>query len=86
MAVLDRRVQILLDPAQYAALEHEAAVQKQSVASLIREAVDERLKRSKQTKLDALERLFASADVAGPPIVWEEVKESFERDYLRDLP
>jgi len=86
MATLDRRVQILLDPAQYAALEHEASVQKQSVASLIREAVDERLNRSKQTKADALARLLASADVTGPPIVWEEVKESFERDSLRDLP
>lgn len=86
MATLDRRVQILLDPAKYAALEHEASVHKQSVASLIREAVDERLKRSKQTKVEALERLLSSADVTGPPIVWEEVKDSFERDYLRDLP
>ncbi|MES2093542.1 MAG: ribbon-helix-helix protein, CopG family [Actinomycetota bacterium] len=88
MATLDRRVQILLDPAQYAALEHEASVQKQSVASLIREAVDERLNRSKQTKVDALARLFARADAqpAGPPIDWEVEKESFERDFLRDLP
>lgn len=86
MATFDRRVQILLDPAQYAALEHEASVHRQSVASLIREAVDERLRRSKQTKVEALERLLSSADETGPPIIWEEVKNSFERDYLRDLP
>lgn len=86
LATFDRRVQILLDPARYAALEHGASVHRQSVASLIREAVDERLRRSRQTKMEALERLLSSADVTGPPIMWEEVKDSFERDYLRDLP
>ncbi|MCY7411533.1 MAG: ribbon-helix-helix protein, CopG family [Salinibacterium sp.] len=44
MAILERRVQVLFDPAQYAALEAEAAAQRQSVASVIREAVDERLR------------------------------------------
>lgn len=86
LATFDRRVQILLDPARYAALEHGASVHRQSVASLIREAVDERLRRSRQTKMEALERLLSSADVTGPPIMWEKVKDSFERDYLRDLP
>jgi len=86
LATFDRRVQILLDPARYAALEHGASVHRQSVASLIREAVDERLRRSRQTKMEAFERLLSSADVTGPPIMWEEVKDSFERDYLRDLP
>jgi|GEM_PF-503972 len=86
LATFDRRVQILLDPARYAALEHGASVHRQSVASLIREAVDERLRRSRQTKMEALERLLSSAEVTGPPIMWEKVKDSFERDYLRDLP
>jgi hypothetical protein len=88
MATLDRRVQILLDPAQYAALEHEASVHNRSVASLIREAVDERLNRSKKTRVEALERLFARADAQPPgaPIDWDEEKESFEREFLKDLP
>jgi hypothetical protein len=86
MATLDRRVQVLFDPAQYAALEREALEQRQSVAALIRESVDDRLKRRKQSRREALERLLSSADDHGPPIDWEEEKESFERDYLRDLP
>lgn len=88
MAVLDRRVQLLLDPRQYAALEREAEAQKQTVSALIREAVDERLNRAKQTRREALDRLFARADEQpeAPPIVWSEVKDSFESDFLRDLP
>jgi hypothetical protein len=88
MATLERRVQVLFDPAQYAALEAEAAAQKQSVAAIIRESVDERLRSRKTSRLEALERLFARADAQGDggPIDWEEEKESFERQYLRDLP
>ena len=83
MATLERRVQVLFDPAQYAALEQEAAEQRQSVASVIREAVDERLSRRRTDAQAALARLFASAD-AHPtpgPIDWEEEKDSFERDF-----
>ncbi|MHB1235841.1 MAG: ribbon-helix-helix protein, CopG family [Microbacteriaceae bacterium] len=93
MATLERRVQVLFDPAQYAALEREAAEQRQSVAAVIREAVDNRLKTRRFSKQEALSRLFARADelgargpIARGPIDWEEEKESFERDYLRDLP
>lgn len=88
MARLERRVQVLFDPAQYAALEQEAAAERQSVAAVIREAVDERLNRRRQTKQEALARLFARADEHPDPrpIDWEEEKESFERDFLRDLP
>ena len=88
MATLERRVQVLFDPAQYASLEAEAASQKQSVAAIIREAVDERLRTRRTSKQEALARLFARADELPGigPINWEEEKESFERDYLRDLP
>ncbi|MHA6669675.1 hypothetical protein ACX3O0_12480 [Homoserinimonas sp. A447] len=86
MATLDRRVQVLFDPAVYALLEAEAVAERESVASLIREAVNERLERRRVSRRDALERLLASADSDGPPIDWEAEKESFERDYLRDLP
>lgn len=88
MATFERRVQVLFDPAQYAALEQEASAQRQSVAAVIREAVDERLSRRRQTRQEALSRLLARAD-AHPdsrPINWEEEKESFERDYLRNMP
>lgn len=88
MATLERRVQVLFDPAQYAALQEEAAAERQSVAAVIRDCVDERLKRGRTSKQEALARLFARADENPDtePIVWEHVKDSFERDYLRDLP
>lgn len=83
MATLDRRVQVRFDSAQYAALEHEAATQNQSVAAVIREAVAERLRQPRTSATEALARLFASAD-AHPtpgPIDWEAEKDSFERDF-----
>ena len=86
MATLERRVQVLFDPARYAALEAEAFDHKQSVGALIREAVDERLDRNRKTRQEALERLLSHADESGPPIDWDEEKESFEREYLKDLP
>ncbi len=83
MATLDRRVQVLFDPAQYAALEHEASLRNQSVAAVIREAVAERLRQPRATATEALARLFASAD-AHPtpgPIDWEAEKDEFERNF-----
>lgn len=88
MATLERRVQVLFDDELYAELEAEAAALHQSVGSLIREAVDERLSRRRRTAMEALERFFASGD-ANPtkgPIDWEEEKELMERQILRDIP
>lgn len=87
MATLDRRVQVLFDPAVYAALETEAEAERQSVASIIRDAVDERLRTRKTTKQEALDRLFASGDKnPSGPIDWKAEKDSLEREYLRNLP
>lgn len=88
MATLARRVQVLFDPAQYAALEAEASAERQSVAAIIREAVDDRLRARRSTQQEALQRLFARAD-ANPtagPIDWDKEKDGFERDILRDIP
>ena len=81
MATFERRVQVLFDAAQYAALEQEAVDERLSVAAVIREAVDERLRRRRATQSEALTRLFARAD-ANPisgPIDWVAEKDSFER-------
>ena len=86
--MLQRRVQILFDPVQYAALEEEAAALKQSVASIIREAVADRLDRRKRSKRDSFERLLSrsmAADVPAP-IDWEKEKDEFERGALADIP
>ncbi|MBX3194229.1 MAG: hypothetical protein KF727_03895 [Microbacteriaceae bacterium] len=87
MATLERRVQVLFDPTQYAALEAEANEHRQSVAAVIREAVDERLRMRKSSRQEALARFLAIGD-AHPtpgPINWDEEKDSFERESLRDL-
>jgi predicted RNA-binding Zn ribbon-like protein len=89
MATLDRRVQVLFDPAQYAALEAEAVAQRQSVAAIIREAVDDKLRTRRSGQQEALARLFARADArpAGGPIDWEAEKNAFEQpERLRGLP
>lgn len=88
MATLERRVQVLFDPARYAALEAEAVAENRSVAAIIREAVDEKLRMRRSSRGEALARLFASAD-SNPslgPIDWNQEKDSFERESLRDLP
>jgi hypothetical protein len=88
MATLQRRVQILFDPAQYAALEEEAAANKQSVASIVREAVADRLDRRKRSKREAFERLLSRSAAAGVPAPknWEKEKDEFERTSLAEIP
>lgn len=89
MATLERRVQVLFDPAEYAELEAEAAANHQSVGALIREAVGDRLDRRRRSSREALERLFASGDEAPTkgPIDWDAEKDAFEhRDYPHELP
>ena len=83
MATLERRVQVLFDPAQYAALEREAAAQKQSVASIIRESVDARLRRRKLSRREAVAQLLASAEAhrGEEPVDWEREKNALD-DYF----
>ena len=61
MATLERRVQVLFDPAGYARLEHEAQRTGQSVGAFIRNAVDARLRVSRADRETAWARLEASA-------------------------
>lgn len=80
MATLERRVQVLFDPVQYAELEAEATATHQSVGALIREAVDDRLDRRRRNGREALERLFTSGDQhpSRGPIDWEAEKDLME--------
>lgn len=82
MPTLDRRVQILFDPAQYAALQAEASAEHRSVAAVIRDAVTDRLGRRREDARSALDRVFASGDAAPSvgPIDWSAEKDSFEGD------
>lgn len=81
MATLERRVQVLFDPVQYAALEREAAATNKSVGAIVREAVSDRLRAGTTEKQAALARLLARADsLDSAPIDWEEEKKAFEWD------
>jgi len=88
MSVLDRRVQILLDPVQYAQLEREAARQGQSVAAVIRESIADRLAAARSSRSAAADRLLSSADSPGssPEDDWPITKDALERDLIRKLP
>ena len=79
-------MQVLFDPARYAALEELAAAERLSVGALIREAVDERLNRVSANRREALARLLASAEAhPSGPIDWEVEKEQFERELPDDV-
>lgn len=86
MATLQRRVQILFDPAQYALLEEEAARERSSVAAVVREAVDDRLKRRRGSKADALARLMKRAGENPVPMSdWATEKDDLDRESLRNI-
>ena len=84
MSVLDRRVQVLFDPEEYARLEAAARQQRRSVAAIVRESVRRTLDQRTPRRQATLSRLLARADSspAAPVGDWREVKNDFERDTL----
>jgi hypothetical protein len=87
MATLDRRVQVLFAPVQYAALEELARSERKSVGAIVRETVDQRLAARRTARQAAFERMIASAREQDQPPMgdWEDVKDSFERDHLAGI-
>lgn len=87
MPILERRVQVLFDPDEYALLESMARQEQRSVASIVRESVHRTLAQPVSARQAALARLLARADSAPAEPVgdWEAVKESFERDTLQGI-
>jgi hypothetical protein len=81
MSVLERRVQILVEPEQYSELEREAARTGRSVASLIRESIADHLAGLRSSRSAAAERLLASADSTGTPEDdWGVTKAAMEQE------
>jgi predicted transcriptional regulator len=58
MSMLDRRLDVLIDPQQWARLQEEANRRKVSVSTLVREAIDERYIRRDQERRAALNALL----------------------------
>ena len=85
--VLQRRVQVLFDQDQYAALEQKAAAERLSVGAVVREAVDDWLRRGATDKHAALARLMARAEADPVPVPenWDDFKDEIDRDILREL-
>lgn len=87
MSVLDRRVQILVNPEQYSELEREARRTGRSVASLIRQSIDDLLAGLRSSRASAAERLLRSADpVSDSQEDWDATKQALERDLAGILP
>jgi hypothetical protein len=87
MSVLDRRVQILVDPEQYAALEREAARTGRSVAAVIRLSIDEHLAGASPVRAAAAQRLLGFVDPDAPPgDDWSETKAAMARQLIDKLP
>jgi len=86
MSVLERRVQILVDPEQYAELEREAARTGRSVASVIRESIADHLAGLQSSRSAAAERLLVSADsVDSPADEWADTKVAIEQELVGKL-
>lgn len=84
---LDRRVQVLLDPKQYLAVEREAARSGQSVGALIRDSIARRLAAGDSARAAAARRLLASADTTGPAGEdWSDAKAALEGELTAKLP
>ena len=85
MSTLERRVQILLDPAQYARVEREAKRSRQSVAAVIREAIDARLATRDSVRSAAANRILKSAD-SGKGEDWSVTKAALDAELAHKLP
>jgi predicted DNA-binding protein len=94
MAQLTRRTQILLDEERYRRLEEQASQSGRSVASLIRDAIDEKLAEDEvvRRRLEAGRRFLSAPYPPGdrPEADWEgvgdlEADEEFDEMY-RDAP
>ena len=88
MPTLERRVQVLFDPAEYEQLEAYAKRERRSVSAVVRASVRRTLDDQTAKRRAAYDQLMALADPdsAEPVGDWDAVKESFERESLRDIP
>ena len=80
---LTKRVELLLEPEQYARLEEIARVRKESVGALIRRAVQrEYLQPTQGQKRAALGRLLHQDMDFGS---WERAKKDISREVIKEL-
>jgi predicted DNA-binding protein len=78
MSVLERRVQILVERAQYERLEKIAATESRSVASLIRDAITAYLDSGGDSRIRALDLLLEMTPDEGAGEDWGSSKKHLE--------
>jgi hypothetical protein len=89
MAVMERRLQLLLDEARYSRLAAESKATGRSVASLIREAIDTRWDADAAKRRAAARRML---EWITPPTPgereedWDVIKRAIEDDIVARLP
>lgn len=77
MSIKSRRLQVLVEEEQYRRLQHEAAERGVSVATVVREALDEKLPTTRAARRAAAETILDAEpmDVGDPDDLREELEE-----------
>jgi predicted DNA-binding protein len=78
MSLMERRVQILIEHAEYQRLERVARADHRSVASVIREAIGQYLNTGADDKARALDALLDMAVDRGAGEDWNDAKQALE--------
>lgn len=89
MAILERRLQLLLDEERYSRLAAESKETGRSVASLIREAIDTRWDADAAKRQDAARDFLANLPELTPgerEEDWDVIKRAIEDDIVAGLP
>ena len=80
---LTKRVELLFEPEQYALLEELARSRKDSVAALVRNAVEQvYLQSTREAKREAFEWLTTQNIDFGS---WEEIKDQMDKEYSKNI-
>lgn len=82
MATLEKRVQVLFDPSDYALVESEARAHGVSVGAFIREATNNRIAAERTNARASWQQLWRTADTApaADPLDWEQLKAAYENE------
>jgi Ribbon-helix-helix protein, copG family len=83
MALMTRRLQILLDEDRYARLERQAQRRGTSVATLVREAIDTAFPVGGLTRAEAAQRILDAEPI--PVDDWPMLKQEIEEMYESGL-
>jgi len=75
MAGLEKRLSVRLDADQFARLRRLALVRKRTIAAIVREAIDEKVRRERLAAIEDLGRINA------PVSDWEQMEREIDSGY-----